>query len=79
MAGPYCASKLALHGLTKIIALENNNHITCNAILPKIINTTTNRKNMPDANISRWTSVDIIAQKIEESISSKQSGLLIKV
>ena len=79
LAGPYCVSKLALHGLTKIIALENINNITCNAILPEIIDTNTNRKNMPAAKFDKWTTANLIAQKIENSIISKQSGLLIKV
>ena len=36
LAGPYCASKAALHSLTQIIALENSNGVTCNALIPGI-------------------------------------------
>ena len=79
LSGPYCASKLALHSLTKTIALENNDNITCNAMLSEIIDTIANRKNMPNAEFDTWTTVNLIAQKIEYSIVSKQSGLLIEV
>ena len=79
LTGPYCVSKAALHSLTKIIALENDNNITCNAILPNIIDTTANRKNMPTADFNQWTSVDIIAQTIEQSLVSNDSGMLINV
>ena len=49
LAGAYCTSKVAVHMLTRAIALENGNGITCNAILPGIIDTPANRKKMPDA------------------------------
>ena len=52
LAGPYCASKAAVHSLTQIIALENNNDVTCNAIVPGIIDTPANRNNMPDVDHS---------------------------
>ena len=79
LAGPYCASKLAVHSLTKTIALENSNGVTCNAIVPGIIDTPANRNNMPEADHSGWVSVEIIANKIEEVLSSKDSGLLVKL
>ena len=79
LAGPYCASKLAVHSLTKIIALENSNGITCNALVPGIIDTPANRQNMPDSNNSGWVSVEKIANKIEDIISSHESGQLVDV
>ena len=46
LAGPYCTSKIAVHTLTKIIALENEGNITCNALVPGIIDTPSNRRQM---------------------------------
>jgi len=79
LAGPYCASKLAVHSLTTTIALENGNGVTCNAIIPGIIDTPANRKNMPNADHGAWVSVDTIATNIEEIICSKDSGRLVGV
>jgi 3-oxoacyl-[acyl-carrier protein] reductase len=79
LAGPYCASKTAVHMLTKTIALENGNGITCNAILPSIIDTPANRKQMPDADHSNWVTREKIAQTIEGFISSEMNGELLHI
>jgi len=79
LAGPYCASKAALHSLTQIIALENSNGVTCNAIVPGIIDTPTNRNNMPDADYKSWVTLECLAQNIEKVLLSKVNGLLIDV
>ena len=79
LAGPYCASKLAVHSLTKTISLENTNGVSCNAIIPGIIDTPRNRRNMPDSDRDGWVSVENIAIKIEEILCSSKSGLLIEV
>ena len=68
LAGPYCASKAAVHSLTQIIALENCTGITCNAIVPGIIDTPTNRNNMPDADHSSWVTLDSLAKNIEKNL-----------
>ncbi len=78
-AGPYSSSKALIHNLTKTIALEFNNNITCNAVLPEIIDTPTNRNTMPDANFNSWTTPESIADKIESIIKSKANGQLILV
>ena len=79
LAGPYCTSKAAVHTLTKIIALENGNGITCNAILPGIIDTPANRNQMPNADHTNWVTPKQIAVKIEELLLSDESGVLISL
>ena len=79
LAGPYCASKSAVHSLTKIIALESGGHITCNAILPGIINTPANRISMPKADYSTWIDLLSLSKKIKAVLCSQKSGLLIEI
>lgn len=53
--GPYAASKAAVHRLTESLAEELKfKGITVNAVLPSAIDTAQNRKDMPDADFSRW-------------------------
>ena len=78
LAGAYCTSKAAVHSLTKIIALENGGGITCNAILPGIINTPSNRKQMPGADHTNWIALKQIALQIEELLLSDKNGTLIR-
>ena len=77
LAGAYCASKAAVHTLTKIIALENGGDITCNAILPGIIDTSANRKQMPGADHANWINPKQIAVQIEGLLVSDENGALI--
>ena len=79
LAGPYCSSKAAVHSLTQTIALENCNGVTCNAIVPGIIDTPANRKNMPDADHSGWVTLEGLAHNIEEILLSKENGVLLEV
>ncbi len=79
LAGLYCASKIAVHMLTKTIALENGNGITCNPILPSIIDTPANRRQMPDANHSNWVTPEKIAKTIEGFITSETNGELLHI
>jgi NAD(P)-dependent dehydrogenase (short-subunit alcohol dehydrogenase family) len=53
--GPYAASKAAVHRLTESLAEELKlKGVTVNAVLPSTIDTALNRKEMPDADFSRW-------------------------
>ena len=79
LAGPYCASKSAVHSLTQTLALENCSGITCNAIVPGIIDTPANRNNMPDADHGGWVTLESLAQNIEKLLLSKENGLLLEV
>jgi NAD(P)-dependent dehydrogenase (short-subunit alcohol dehydrogenase family) len=61
--GPYAASKSAVHRLTESLAEElKSRGVTVNAVLPSIIDTPANRKDMPNADFSKWvTPADIAA------------------
>jgi NAD(P)-dependent dehydrogenase (short-subunit alcohol dehydrogenase family) len=53
--GPYAASKSAVHRLTESLADELKlKGVTVNAVLPSIIDTPLNRRDMPKADFSRW-------------------------
>jgi NAD(P)-dependent dehydrogenase (short-subunit alcohol dehydrogenase family) len=55
--GPYAASKSAVHRLTESLADELKlKGVTVNAVLPSIIDTAQNRRDMPNADFSRWVS-----------------------
>lgn len=63
--GPYAASKAGVHRLTESLADElASKDITINAILPSVIDTPTNRADMPDADFSRWVTPQAIADVI---------------
>jgi NAD(P)-dependent dehydrogenase (short-subunit alcohol dehydrogenase family) len=53
--GPYAASKSAVHRLTESLAEELKlKGLTVNAVLPSIIDTPANRRDMPKADFDRW-------------------------
>ena len=53
--GPYAASKSAVHRLTEALANElKQKGVSVNAVLPSIIDTPANRRDMPKADFSRW-------------------------
>lgn len=63
--GAYGASKSAVHRLTESLAEElKDKDITVNAVLPSIIDTPANRKDMPDADFGKWVSVKDLAAVI---------------
>ncbi len=63
--GAYAASKSGVHRLTEALADElSGSAVTVNAILPSIIDTPTNRKDMPDADTSTWVQPAAIADVI---------------
>jgi NAD(P)-dependent dehydrogenase (short-subunit alcohol dehydrogenase family) len=60
--GAYAASKAGIHKLTEALAVElMGTSVTVNAILPSIIDTPTNRKDMPDADPKGWVTPQGIA------------------
>src|SRR6267154_2256980 len=65
--GAYSASKAALVSLVTTVALENENKdagITANVILPGIMDTPANRKDMPGADASQWVQPASVASLI---------------
>ncbi|SAK77510.1 short chain dehydrogenase [Caballeronia fortuita] len=57
--GAYAASKAALLRLTEALAEElKDRGITVNAVLPSIIDTPPNRRDMPGADFDRWVKPD---------------------
>lgn len=53
--GAYAASKAGVHRLTESLAEElKDTPVTVNAVLPSILDTAQNRKDMPDADPARW-------------------------
>ena len=63
--GPYAASKAGVHKLTEALAEElKAEGITVNAVLPSILDTPTNRADMPDADPTAWVAPDDLAAVI---------------
>jgi 3-oxoacyl-[acyl-carrier protein] reductase len=62
--GPYTASKAGVHRLTEALAAELKGKVTVNAVLPSTIDTPANRRDMPQANFSRWVTGDELASVI---------------
>lgn len=63
--GAYAASKSGVSRLTEALAAElKDQGVRVNAVLPSIIDTPANRKDMPDAEFDRWVSPDALADVI---------------
>ena len=63
--GAYAASKSGVHRLTEALAEElAGSGVTVNAVLPSIIDTPTNRADMPNEDFSKWVSPGAIADVI---------------
>ncbi len=63
--GAYAASKSGVHRLTEALAEElAGQGITVNAVLPSIIDTPTNRADMPNEDFSKWVQPAAIADVI---------------
>lgn len=81
--GAYAASKAGVHRLTEALAAElAGTTVTVNAILPSIIDTPTNRADMPDADTSTWVKAEAIADIVQFLTSPAAraiSGALIPV
>jgi NAD(P)-dependent dehydrogenase (short-subunit alcohol dehydrogenase family) len=63
--GAYSASKAAMVSLIQTAALENKDAgLTANVILPGTLDTPTNRKAMPRADVSKWVRPESVASLI---------------
>jgi NAD(P)-dependent dehydrogenase (short-subunit alcohol dehydrogenase family) len=60
--GAYAASKAGVHSLTQALAEElKGDGVTVNAVLPSIIDTPTNRADMPKADFASWVRPEELA------------------
>lgn len=74
--GAYAASKAGVHRLTEALAEELKDKGTrVNAILPSIIDTPANRKDMPDADFASWVKTDELGNVIRFLLSAEASGV----
>ena len=74
--GAYAAAKSGVHRLTEALAEElAGTSVTVNAILPSIIDTPTNRADMPDADFAQWVRPSTIADVILFLASAAARGI----
>lgn len=59
---PYAASKQGVHKLTEALAEELKGKVRVNAVLPSILDTALNRKDMPNADFSTWVQPEALAK-----------------
>jgi len=81
--GAYAASKAGVARLTEALAEElKDDGITVNALLPSIIDTPANRRDMPEADFTRWVAPEQLAGTIAFLLSAPAraiTGALIPV
>lgn len=73
--GPYAASKAGVHRLTEALAAELKGKVTVNAVLPSTIDTPANRRDMPQADFSKWVTPDELANVILFLASNEASAV----
>lgn len=75
--GAYAASKAGVARLTESLAeeLKADTSITVNAVLPSILDTAPNRRDMPDADFSRWVKPEQLAQVIVFLVSDDAAAI----
>ncbi len=82
-AAGYAASKAAVLAFVRAVAVEYRDEgIRCNAVLPSVIDTASNRASMPDADHDRWVKPAEIAGVIAHLLSddaAPTSGALVPV
>lgn len=62
--GAYAAAKAGVHRFTEALAEELKGRVTVNAVLPSIIDTPANRRDMPDADFGKWVRPEDLADVI---------------
>ncbi len=80
---PYVVSKMSVIRLTECMAKENSKAgVRVNCVLPAVIDTPANRRDMPDADFSQWTRPEAIADVLlflASDASAAVNGALIPV
>ena len=72
----YAVSKAAVITLTEVLANETREDgITANAIMPSVIDTPANRRDMPDADFAAWVRPEQIGAVIR-FLASEESGII---
>ena len=73
--GPYAASKAGVHRLTEALAAELKGKTTVNAVLPSTIDTPANRRDMPNADFTKWVTAEELAAVILFLASEQASAV----
>jgi NAD(P)-dependent dehydrogenase (short-subunit alcohol dehydrogenase family) len=74
--GAYTAAKSAVSRLTEALAAEElANGVRVNAVMPSVIDTPANRRDMPDADPGRWVTPTEIAEVVAFLLSPVASGV----
>jgi NAD(P)-dependent dehydrogenase (short-subunit alcohol dehydrogenase family) len=74
--GPYTATKSGVSRLTEALAEElKDRGVRVNAVLPTIIDTATNRADMPDAEFDRWVTPEALGEVIAFLLSDRASAV----
>ena len=74
--GAYAASKAGVHRLTEALAEElKGSGVTVNAVLPSIIDTPTNRADMPKADFATWVTPEELTAVMLFLASEKASAV----
>jgi NAD(P)-dependent dehydrogenase (short-subunit alcohol dehydrogenase family) len=74
--GAYCAAKSGVIRLTESIAQELKPHgVRANCVLPGTIDTPQNRKDMPEADFSKWVAPAAIA-RVMAFLASDAAGAI---
>ncbi|MFF5290946.1 SDR family NAD(P)-dependent oxidoreductase [Paractinoplanes globisporus] len=64
-AAGYITAKAAVLAFANAVAVEyRKQHVRCNTIVPSVIDTPANRRDMPDADFARWVKPEEIAPTI---------------
>jgi NAD(P)-dependent dehydrogenase (short-subunit alcohol dehydrogenase family) len=74
--GPYAASKAGVAKLTESLAEEGKaDNICVNAVLPSVIDTPINRRDMPDADFSSWVTPKQLSDVLCFLLSTKAEAI----